>query len=69
MNGWVNHQIGGILREMRSDREKLKWGVAAYAALAALAAVTLRGPFQIAVLILLAGLAIKTWLGILRDRS
>ncbi len=54
---------------MVPGREKLKWGIAAYAVLAALAGLTLRGPFRIAVLILLAGLAVKTWIGILRDGS
>ena len=54
---------------MVSGREKFKLGIAAYAVLAALAGLTLRGPFRIAVLILLAGLAAKTWIGILRDGS
>ena len=54
---------------MLADREKLRWGLAAYGILAALAGLTLRGPLRIAVLILLAGLAVKTWIGILRDGS
>jgi hypothetical protein len=61
--------MGGILRRMRPGDEKLRWGIAAYAVLAALAGLTLRGPFRVAVLILLAGLAVKTWIGILRDGS
>ncbi|MBS1872274.1 MAG: hypothetical protein JSU00_03600 [Acidobacteria bacterium] len=41
--------------------------MAAYVVLALLAAFTLEGPLQLAVWVLLGGLAIKTWLATLRQ--
>lgn len=40
-----------------------------YAALALLAAVTIDGPFRLAVWIFLGGLAVKTWLVTLREKQ
>ena len=48
------------------NRTKFYIALGCYAALAALAAVTLDGPFRLAVWIFLAGLAVKTWLARLR---
>jgi hypothetical protein len=50
-----------------SSRKRLLAGLGAYAALALLAALTLRGPFRIAIFILMAGLALKTWIATLRQ--
>ncbi|HLJ49257.1 MAG TPA: hypothetical protein VKU01_24760 [Bryobacteraceae bacterium] len=43
--------------------------MAAYAVLALLAGFTLDGPLRVAVLLLLAGLAVKTWIHTLRERQ
>jgi hypothetical protein len=43
--------------------------MAAYLALAALAAATLDGPIRLATLILLAGLALKSWIAALKENQ
>ncbi len=53
---------------MTTDRTKLRWGAVVYAALAVCAGLTLTGAMRIAIWVLLAGLAVKTWIGVLRDR-
>ena len=40
-----------------------------YAVLALLAAVTLEGPFRLAIWVFLGGLAVKTWLVTLREKE
>lgn len=56
---------------MESDpsalRRKLKWAWAAYALLAALAALTLDGLLLYAVLIFLAALALRSWTAVKRE--
>jgi hypothetical protein len=50
------------------SRSRLWAALAAYAAIAVLAAFTLQGKFRIAVWIFMAGLAVKTWLASLQAR-
>ena len=52
----------------KSNRRYLA-GMLIYGVLAVLAGVTLDGTIRIATWIFLGGLALKTWLGVLRDRS
>ena len=48
-------------------KKTLSAALSAYAALALLAVFTLDGPFRIAILVFLAGLAVKTWIATKRD--
>lgn len=48
-------------------RRKLKWALASYAALAALAAFTLDGPLLYAVLLFLGALALRSWIVVRRE--
>ena len=47
---------------------KLRTALSIYAILALLAAVTLDGEFRIGIFILLGGMALKTWLVVLRQK-
>jgi hypothetical protein len=49
-------------------KKSLSAALAAFAVLAVLAAATLEGPFRIAVLVFLAGLAFKSWIATKRDQ-
>ena len=49
-----------------SLRQRLKWALGAYAALAALAWFTLDGSFRYIVLIILAALALKSYIAVRR---
>jgi hypothetical protein len=48
-------------------RRKLKWALAAYAILTALAALTLDGPLLYAVLLFLGALAVRSWIVVRRE--
>ncbi len=48
-------------------RPRFKWALGAYAAIAAAAALTLDGVFLWIVLIVLAALAVKSWIAVRRE--
>lgn len=48
-------------------RRKLRWALAAYAAIAILAALTLDGALLYAVLLFLGALALRSWVVVKRD--
>lgn len=48
-------------------RRKLKWALAAYAALAGMAALTLEGVLLYAVLLFLGALALRSWVVVKRE--
>lgn len=50
-------------------KPRLRWAMGAYVALAALAMTTLDGAILGATLILLAGLALKTWIAVLKEKQ
>ena len=52
-----------------STSKKLTLALAAYAVIAALAAVTLEGNLRLAVWILMGGLAVKTWIASASDSN
>jgi hypothetical protein len=49
-------------------KKSLLAALTAFAVLAVIAAVTLEGPFRIAILVLFAGLALKCWIATKRDQ-
>jgi hypothetical protein len=52
-----------------SLRHRLKWALAAYAAIAALACFTLDGSFRYIVLVILAALAAKSYIAVRRQET
>lgn len=69
--GFANYNDHAMLKRARPSilQARLKWALAAYAALAMLAGLTLDGNLRLFLWILLAGLSIRSWAAVRRETT